>query len=355
MKRHHSPAIRRSWTKRAIGSLLGVAAIGGAAIGTRAALDHLRSDEPTVVAESDTKVSAAEVRDLTESFTATGTLQYDESVDVAAPVAGTILSIVDTGTTLRNGDVIATIDDQVVVWLDGDVPAWREMSQGDEGVDVLQLETALAALGFNADNDVTVDEEYTSATASMVKDWQSSLGVEATGRVGLGTVIFGGARTRVASTAAGIGDSITDGAALVALGSTDHYAVLEAAPAEAVTLRVGDPAAVQLPDRTDIEGSIVSITSGSDTWQITVAFDSTVEFPATDVSNVEMSWDHDVVDGVLTVPSSALLRLDSGGYVVDVVNDDGSLTPTPVTIGAAVGTRIEIVDGIVEGTRVISL
>ncbi len=356
MKPHPNPHRYRSKTiKRAILTVLGVAALVGAVIGTRAGLDHLRDDEIVVVAESETNISTAEVRDLTETFTATGALQYDEAIDTTTPTGGTVLDIIEAGTSLDNGDIIAVVDDQAIVWLDGAIPAWRALVVGDEGADVLQLETALTALGFNGDNDATIDEDYTSATAAMVKDWQESLGVAPTGRVEFGTIVFGGARTRVASVAVAIGDSLADGAPIIALGTNSRYALLAAAPNEAVTLAVGDPAAIELPDRTDLAGTIAAIDSGSETWQITVLFTDTSGFPATDVTNVEMSWTHDIVNGALTVPTSSLLRLDNDTYTVDVVNDDGTITPTPVTVGDVAGTRVEIVNGLNQGDAVVSL
>jgi peptidoglycan hydrolase-like protein with peptidoglycan-binding domain len=348
--RYRSKAIRR-----AIFTVLGVAALLGGVVGARAGLDRLRDEDAVDLAAAETNVATADIRDLTETYTATGTLQYDEAIEITVPTGGTVLDIVEAGTTLDNGDIIAVVDDRMIVWLDGEIPAWRTLSVGDEGVDVLQLEAALAALGFNGDDDVTIDEEYTAETSSMVEDWQASIGIEPTGRVDLGAVVFGGARTRVASAAVAVGDNVSDGAALIALGTNNRNALLDAAPGEAITLAVGDAAAIELPDRTDVAGTIAAIAAGSETWQITVVFTDTTGFPATDVTNVEMSWTHNIAGGVLTVPSSSLLRLDNGTYTVDVVNDDGSITATPVTVGVAVGTRVEIVNGLNQGDAVVSL
>lgn len=349
--RNRSKAIRR-----VIFTVFGVAALLGAVIGAQVGLDRLRDEDTVAVAVTETNISTAEIRDLTETFTATGTLQFDEAIEITTPTGGTVLDIIEAGISLDNGDIIAVVnDDQAIVWLDGETPAWRSLSVGDEGVDVLQLEEALAALGFNGDNDVTIDDEYTAATAAMVEDWQESIGVEPTGRVDRGAVVFGGARTRVASVAVAIGDNVSDGSALIALGTNNRHAYLDAASGEAVTLAIGDEAAIELPDGTELAGSIAAIAPGSETWQITVGFTDTAEFPATDVTNIEMSWTHDIVAGVLTVPSSSLLRLDNGTYTVDVVNEDGSITATPVTVGVAVGTRVEIMDGLDQGDAVVSL
>lgn len=347
--RRRARIVRRA----AAATLLAIALLVGVIAG-QSALDKLGDDE-TPTTEAVTNVSTVEVRDLTEPLTASGTLHYDPGIDVMTPVAGTVIDVVGTDTRLANGDVAAIVDDQVIVWLEGEIPAWRDLANGDEGIDVLQLETALTALGFNGDGDVTVDDEFTWTTATMVKDWQESLGVEQTGRVDLGTVVFGGDRTRVSAVAVAVGDTVTEDAALFTLGTDTRHAVLDAAPSDAVTLQVGDPATIELPDRSTIDGTVSAIDTGSENWQITVAFADDVEFPATDVTNVEMSWTNVIATDVLTVPSSALLRLDDGTYVVEVVGPDGTTVATVVTVGTAVGTRVEILDGVDAGTDVISL
>lgn len=103
---------------------------------------------------------------------------------------GTVTWVPDPGTVVRQGDALFEIDNKAVVLLYGDVPAWRAMRRNDEGADVLQLETALVALGFDPDGTVTVDDEFTSATENIVEDWQDQLGVESSGRLALGDVVF---------------------------------------------------------------------------------------------------------------------------------------------------------------------
>ena len=48
-----------------------------------------------------------------------------------------------------------------------------------------------------------------------------------------------------------------------------------------------------------------------------------------------------------TIPNSALLRLDDGGYVVDVVGELGELDRRQVALGVSAGhARSEIVSGL---------
>ena len=58
------------------------------------------------------------------------------------------------------------------------------------GPDVLQLETALVAMGFDPDGDVIVDQEFTAETEAMVERWQADLGVEVDGIVEARDIVF---------------------------------------------------------------------------------------------------------------------------------------------------------------------
>lgn len=58
------------------------------------------------------------------------------------------------------------------------------------GPDVLQLETALVAMGYDPDGDVTVDREFTAQTAAMVERWQADVGVEVDGIVEARDIVF---------------------------------------------------------------------------------------------------------------------------------------------------------------------
>ncbi len=147
-----------------------------------------------------------------------------------------------------------------------------------------------------------------------------------TGRVDLGAVVFGDARTRVAAVAATVGSGVASGAELVTLGTETRIGSFEVPPADAATLTIGDQVAIELPDRTTVGGTVSGIMSAADTWAVSVALDP-VELPVLDVIDVTMSWQRVVVADPLTIPSSALLRLDDGTYVVDVVAGDSTAAP----------------------------
>jgi len=342
---------RRSKVLRAGAACVAVAALAtGAVVGSRALSDRLDDDaEP---AEAELGTATAALGSLTHSYEATGTIGYELPVVIETTWSGTVLEVVEAGDTLSSGDVLARVDDRVIVWLAGDLPAWRSLGVGDEGEDVEQLEFALTDLGFN-DGTVTVDDDYTDATASMVERWQESLGVEPTGGVELGSIVSTADRDRVASVEADVAGQVAPGP-LLSLGGDDRVVTIDLDPAEAVHLEVGDTLDAMLPDRTVQTATVVAVSETSEIWTVTAIVDGDA-LPERDTITVEASWDHTVADDALTVPSSALLRLDNGAYVVDVVEESGALDRRQVAIGVSVGSRIEIVSGLAPGDVVVVL
>lgn len=176
---------RRRWPTLILGAVLG-------GVGTWAGLTFLGGgDDTDAIAEEEVALAVAPVtrQDLLEEIEWSGTLGYGEAVSIAGG-GGTITSSAPTGLTVVRGDVIADVDNVAVVVFFGDTPLWRDLSVGDEGHDVFLLETNLAALGYDPDQTVDIDEAFTTNTELMVERWQEDLGNEATGEVPLGTVVI---------------------------------------------------------------------------------------------------------------------------------------------------------------------
>jgi len=66
---------------------------------------------------------------------------YISKLDVAA------------GRTVRNGEQLAELDGQPLFALTGTVPAWRDLTPGETGPDVAELQRALASLGYYDEGD----------------------------------------------------------------------------------------------------------------------------------------------------------------------------------------------------------
>ena len=202
---------RRRWPWLIVGVAVGVG-------GTIAASEFLTADHGTDEASSTQTVALTTAtvitQDLVDSVEYEADLGRGTAQTLLAGADGTVTSIVAVGDQLDRGTVIATVDAQPVAAMYGTQPFWRDLESGDDGIDVVQLEANLAALGFDADGDMTVDRDYTSATVEAVEAWEESLGLEATGDVPLGRAVMIGGPS-VVSEASTVGSDARIGQQLV--------------------------------------------------------------------------------------------------------------------------------------------
>ncbi|MEM9563425.1 MAG: peptidoglycan-binding domain-containing protein [Actinomycetota bacterium] len=301
-------------------------------------------------------VTEIAVRTLSITNEADGEIVFDERRPVTAMGAGTITSIVDAGSEVPSGSVVFAIDETPTVALPGAVPAWRAMTVDDVGADVAQLEAALVDLGFDPDGEVTIDDTYTTATASMVERWQSDAGLAVTGLVDLGTVLFVPDGARLSSVAAAVGRPVTAGSELAVATSGGQRLVATIAAGLHTTIEVGDRVTARLPDRSAVEAVIVEMTaSGDGTWLAVAALDDGgPPLPDGEAVPVTVSWTEVVADQVTTVLAGALTRLDTGVYAVEVIDDGGATSFVEVGIGRRSGSSVEIVTDLPVGTTVVA-
>lgn len=95
--------------------------------------------------------------------------------------------ITKPGAEVSQGSLLYTVGLRPVVVAQGSVPAFRDVGYGTTGEDVRQTQQMLADLGFYKDK---IDGEAWYQTVSAIREWQKSLGVEQTGVVATGDVIF---------------------------------------------------------------------------------------------------------------------------------------------------------------------
>ena len=136
----------------------------------------------------------------------------EETAVIAARSAGTLTGLPGEGDELGPGSVVYEVDGSAVGALPGTLPAWRALRAGITGGDVLQLESALDALGYNEDDIIAVDDEFTSNTGLVVERWQEAIGADIDGRLDLGEFVFLPEPVVVDSAIASIGDRVADGA-----------------------------------------------------------------------------------------------------------------------------------------------
>jgi peptidoglycan hydrolase-like protein with peptidoglycan-binding domain len=361
----------RTWIVIAIVAVLVAGAAGTAFVLSRD--DGAAAAAPAV----QTALAEIEKQDLVEQETLDGTLTYDDTRKLVGQAQGTVTAIAPEGQTVARGGVLYRVASKPVVLLYGARPAWRALSDGvDNGDDVRQLEMSLRKLGDDPDGDMTVDREFDAATENAVKRWQDDLGVEQTGTVELGDVVFLPGKVRVGEHSVEIGDQVHSGAEVMQVSAATRVVTFEIAADDQDLVATGDAVQVVLPDGTALKGTIVEVgkvaTTSSDSSDssetdsdssetstsdavvaVTVRLGSQKISGNLDRSPVDVKVTKETSKGVLTVPVTALVALAGGGYAVEV-DANGSRSYVPVEPGMFADGMVAVKgSGLREGTRVV--
>lgn len=267
-------------------------------------------------------------------------------------------------------DLLAGADTAFLFY--GEGAAWRSMSiDTTPGPDIRWLETNLVALGYGDLGDIEVDEVFDAATAEAVATWQSDVGVMATGEVPLGQVVFIAGPAPVSALEVSRGDSVNEGAVLYELTAVELVSSTvgpdgvqdQTVTAQRVTARLdlvdqdllalGSSVVIKLPDDTEVDGEVVELgavpvivpeTGQSDEssyLDVVVAPLESVD-PNWTGATVQIRFATEVAQGVLSVPVSALLALQEGGYAVEIVLPDGSVRLVGVSTGLFADGFVEV-------------
>lgn len=229
--------------------------------------------------------------------------------------------VASPGTPIDSGDAIYSIEGAPVTAMYGSLPAWRSLStSSDDGADVLQLESNLRALGFDPDAVMTIDDEFDSDTKAAVERWQSALGVEVTGEVALGSVVFLPTATAVTSTSVEIGDEVGDGSSIVSLEGTTQQVVIDVPTEDQPYVLPGTTVVVA-----GTPATVVSLRSADESGTIAVQaiISPSAHIDVADGSAVKVQLTIEQATGVLLVPADALLSRLDGSYAVQTSAADG--------------------------------
>jgi Putative peptidoglycan binding domain len=265
-----------------------------------------------------------------------------------------LTSVLDVGATVDRGTVLYTADDEPVVALIGEVPAWRTLEQGvDDGVDVRQLEENLAALGYG---DLDVDESFTADTAAAVEAWETDLGRTAPdGVVTLGEVVFLSERGDVLGHEASVGDTLEAGSPVMTIGSEQRVVVADVDATEAGGWTPGSTVELEWADGTMSQGTVVGtgreVSDGEVELTVAIGADDTGAGQRRSGAEATVSLVDARRDGVVAVPVSAIVD-DGGSPAVRVAQPDGPDNIVPVQIGLVADGWIEITAGLDGGEEV---
>ncbi|MEU6642687.1 peptidoglycan-binding domain-containing protein [Saccharomonospora sp. NPDC046836] len=300
--------------------------------------------------------------DLAENTTASGTLRFADSRTIQSARAGIMTGLPAPGTVVALGDRLYAIDNVPVFLLRGSMPAWRDFGSGmSDGPDVKQLEKSLRDLGHFTGEP---DERFTWATAQAIMDWQQAGGLERTGELPLGSVVFASGDLRIGTVTAGIGDQVSPGGELFHTTGTKQIVNVELKLADQQLAVIGTPVVVRLPGGTETTGTITSVgtpteTDGSEGQKqtvipIVIALDDPAAAAAFQEASVTVDVPSDRREDVLSVPVGALIAITPQRFGIEIVDADGTTRQVPVQTGLFAGGRVEISgEGVKAGQRVV--
>ncbi|MFE6186877.1 peptidoglycan-binding protein [Streptomyces sp. NPDC056465] len=318
---------------------------------------------------------------LTERTAVDGALGYGTEIPLPVKATGTVTWLPAAGASVERGETLLRVDDRPTVLLYGTLPMYRELglpaapsasataggagsgesgaqqsdgkapvpsgspAPGDtgtagagadapgpvKGMDVLQFETNLAALGYTG---FTVDETFTAGTARAVERWQKSLGLPRTGRVGVGDVIYSAGKVRIGRPAVRLGAAVGEDA--LTYTGTARKVVVDASAADAAWAVRGAAVTIRLPDETAVKGEVTSVgrqataaeggggEGGSGEGEATVPVTITIKDQKAvgkwESGPVTVEYVGREVKDVLTVPVAALVALAEGGHGLETAD-----------------------------------
>jgi len=266
-----------------------------------------------------------------------------------------LTGMLDVGATAGRGTVLYTANEEPVVAMIGDLPAWRTLERGvDDGADVRQLEENLAALGYG--DDLDVDESFTAHTAAAVEAWETDLGrATPDGVVTLGEVVFLTEPGDVLGHDASVGDTLDSGSPVMTIGSEQRTVVADVDATSAGGWTPGSTVDLEWADGTTSQGTVVGtgrdVTDGEVELTVAIGGDDAGADHRRSGAEATVSLVDARRDGVLAVPVAAIVD-DAGSPAVRVAQPDGPDRIAPVQIGLVADGWIEITAGLDGGEEI---
>ncbi|WP_405536031.1 peptidoglycan-binding protein [Streptomyces sp. NBC_00075] len=341
---------------------------------------------------------------LTERTDVDGQLGFGTEIPLPVKATGTVTWLPQQGATEERGDTLLRVDDRPVVLLYGSMPMYRDLglvaatpatesesgaassdtgtdaapspsattepstgtSTGSSapapltGMDVLQFETNLAALGYTG---FTVDEKFTDKTVQAVKRWQKSLGLAETGTVGVGDVIYSAGKVRIGQPGARLGAAV--GENTLTYTGTARKVVVNASASDAAWAVRGTVVGITLPDGKSVRGEVASVGrqasapeggstdgesgAGAATVPVTITIADQGALGRLESGPVTVEYVGREVKDVLSVPVAALVALAEGGHGLET--EDGRFVA--VKTGLFADGDVEVSGtGVTEGMKV---
>jgi peptidoglycan hydrolase-like protein with peptidoglycan-binding domain len=350
----------RRRTQMAVGAAVLLLVAGGAGF----AIGAGDGDTTPVTASQATATTTIERQDLVESETVDGTLGYSDARNVDNRLPGTVTWTPKAGTVVKVNRPLYEVDGRAVYLLDGAYPAYRPLTAGLTGKDVRQLERNLRALGFDQDRQMTVDGIWDTGTTAAVRGWQRRKGIEESGAIEMGRVVFQPGPRRVTTISATTAPPAPAGAPsgqqgappLMTTTSTKRIVTVDLETTQYRLARRGARVRVAMPDDSKVAGTIARVgrvaerppASAEDsdppaTIELTIRLKRKAGV-ALDQAPVDVDLERRRARDVLTIPVTALLARQGGSFAVEVREGDRRRI-VPVETGLYTDGDVEISGG----------
>ncbi len=293
--------------------------------------------------------ATVERRTISSRTKVDGTLGYGGDYSVVNQLAGyfTWLPAANQASVVAQGDVLYRVGTLPVVLLHGSIPAWRDLSQGDSGGDVKQLNDDLSELGFLDRNNLESAVHFEPATQAAVQALQRKIGANPSGALPLGHVVFLPSPIRVVAVLPALGARADTNSVIMKATSTSRQVAAHLSASQLKHLKVGDDVTITLnfggPDQRVVGGRISRISTSADpgsgskgdtpTFEVDVIPIGRSPLGDIDQMPVQVGITTTTAENALVVPVTALLSTPDQGHVVEVLGPNGSRGLVPVQLG----------------------
>ncbi|WP_153040545.1 hypothetical protein [Actinoplanes sp. TFC3] len=316
--------------RRVVGWLLavvlaGAAVAGGVVLVTR----HRAAAKPKPVEAVEVATAKIERRDLSTTKSISGSLGYGAAHPLAGHSEATVTWLPSAGATIKRGKQLFRADDKPVSLFYGSMPLYRTIT-GENllGRDVRIVLENLRALGYRTGTQPWVKGQkdgeavLTKDLIAAIKRWQTNLGRPANGQIAVGDIeVLSGA---VRIDAVSVQPGAPANGPLMSVTSTRKVITVDAEPADAATIKMGDRVTVTLPDDGTAKARVTSVSrivateegTSAPKMAVSVIVDDPKKLAELDSADVRVDFPGRSAKDVLAAPIEALVALAEGGYAV---------------------------------------